>query len=169
MQEEVIEVDKVEDVVLGLRTRANKSRSEGVVYVLAITTIAYTVVAYFVYFGSLSNTNISISGSRAPVSINAGTGNEWIPLISGAILRLGAVVLAIYVIQILMSLARYRFRISDALHLKADILLLSRGNPELTKSLMGSLSDNGIDFGPIPDNPYTDIARSALNLASKNK
>lgn len=156
----------VSEVYTSLCERAKKSRNEGVVYVITIIGIAYSIVMYFVYAAQSAGFQISVAGSIAPVSISTGD-SQWIPLVSGLVLRLGAVVLAVFVIQILVSLARYRFRISDSLYTKAEVIRLSNGNPEALKVLLPSFSDSSIDFGALPDSPYIEFAKVVRDIVTK--
>lgn len=166
--EPAVESEKISaEVVESLRERAKRSRNEGVVYVILIIGIAYAVVVYFVYAAQAAGINISITGKADLVNVTADH-SEWISLISGLVLRLGAVVLAVFVIQILVSLARYRFRISDSLYTRAEAVKLANGNMEALKVLMASFSDGNMDFGALPESPYLEFLKVLRDLASKS-
>jgi len=70
--------------------------------------------------------------------------------LGSAILRIGSVVLAVYLIQVLVHLTRYNFRIADHIDSLADLLLLTEGDFEKISPLVETFTSKHIAFGPQP-------------------
>ena len=166
MESDIEQSNLSNDAFESLCERAKQSRGEGIAYVIAIVGVAFAVVVYFVYAANSAGINISVVGKADLINVTTDHA-EWVSLISGLVLRLGAVVLAVFLIQILVSLARYRFRISDSLYAKAEAVRLSNGNIDSLKVLLISFSDVNIDFGSLPESPYIEFAKVLRDIVSK--
>ncbi len=146
-----------------LKTRARHFKKEGILYLVLLLLIGCGVVTLFTFQKEASRT-IIVSGlhTSEPVTINQNT-DEWRELAKAAILRMGAVLLAVFLIQILVTLCRQRFKVSEVLYARAIALQLSKGEISLLDSYGKLLSSEHIDFGGLPRNPY----ESAFNAVSR--
>ncbi len=156
--------ESVSEVHTTLVKRAERSRREGLLYVAVIAIIASAIIATFVF--ASPTWSITIENNSELVNVQTSQ-TEWAFIITGIVLRLGAVVLAVFLIQIFVSLVRYRFRVSEHLALCASALLLSEGEAQKFQVFATSLSVEGIDFGKLPESPYVEIAQAVRDGISK--
>jgi predicted PurR-regulated permease PerM len=70
-----------------------------------------------------------------------------------SVIRIGAVLIGIFLIQILVVLARYYYRMSDHFEMSAAIVLLAGGKISNVKILSPLLLPAKIDFGKSPTSP----------------
>lgn len=87
--------------------------------------------------------------------------------IAESVAKIGAVFIAIYLVQILLSLTRYHFRIADHLEVASDILNLAGGDHEKLKDLMLVLATTHIDFGKAPTTPVDKVLDTVKDTLSK--
>ena len=86
--------------------------------------------------------------------------------ISSAVVRIGSVLIALYLVQILLSLTRYHLRLSDHLAACGHALIFSAGDPTKFVELVPILSASHIDFGKPPNTPtekVIDVIKDALS------
>lgn len=146
--------------------RAERSRNEGLIYVAVIIVIASLIIATFVF--APPSWSIIVTNNIEPVNIHAEQAQpSWSSIVTSVILRLGAVVLAVFLIQIFVSLTRYRFRVAEHLSLCADALLLSGDDTDKFKILSNTLSAKSFDFGKLPNSPYVEITQAIRDGISK--
>jgi hypothetical protein len=90
---------------------------------------------------------------------------DWDVVIAQLAPRIGSVFIAIFVMQALISFARYKFRLSDNLAKMADICEASEGNLENLKVLsqvyLLDVGDIG-QFIQSPTDKVIDLAKEAL-------
>ncbi len=92
--------------------------------------------------------------------------NAW-SLARESILRIGAVILVLYLAQVLISYSRYHFRMANrffALSVALDISIKSN-NLEKFESYAGALLPD-VDFGKMPGTPsdkILDVLKSAID------
>ena len=79
-----------------------------------------------------------------------------------AIVRVGSVLVAIFLIQILIGLARYYYRIAEHLSARADIVRLGRGDARIIKELAPILLPS-VEFGKMPASPVQAVADKAMD------
>lgn len=141
------------DVANELLIKSIRARREGVVCLFMIFISALSVILYFAFFQNYNVPwSLSIGGSvSGTVSVQADA-SVWVGLISALILRLGAVILAVFLMQILFSFGRNRFRVSDALLIRANAIILSEGRLSDISILVDALNTDDIGFGsePVP-------------------
>ncbi|WP_146159716.1 hypothetical protein [Rhodovulum imhoffii] len=85
-------------------------------------------------------------------------GTNLYDFLTKAILRLGAVLLAVFVIQLLFPLVRYRIKLSDELEHRADFIELGfeyERNIDFIKAIALAQS---INMDAMPDHPYGKFA-----------
>lgn len=87
--------------------------------------------------------------------------------ITSSITRVGAVMIALYLIQILLGVMRYCFRMADHFACAANATQLSVGRPKGVKELLDVLSPSHVDFGKAPATPASDIKDAVDKIASK--
>jgi hypothetical protein len=87
------------------------------------------------------NASLREKSTQAVLTINT---------IGSAILRIGSVILAVYVIQVMIHLTRYNFRIADHVSALADALVISNGDPKSIAALVNIFAPRHIGFGAPP-------------------
>jgi len=78
---------------------------------------------------------------------------EILTNVVSSVIRIGAVLIGIFLIQILVVLARYYYRMSDHFEMSAAIVLLTAGKISNIKILSPLLLPAKIDFGKSPTSP----------------
>lgn len=89
--------------------------------------------------------------------------------ISSAVLRIGSVLIALYLVQILLGLTRYHLRLSDHLAACGHALIFSAGDPTKFVELVPILSASHIDFGKPPNTPAEKIIDAIKDALPKQK
>lgn len=85
--------------------------------------------------------------------------------ISSAVARIGAVLIALYLVQILLGLTRYHLRLADHLDACAHGLRFCPQDPMKITTLVPVLSAAHVDFGKAPSTPIEkvlDVAKEVL-------
>ena len=100
------------------------------------------------------------------VSVTIPENNLYDLLVEG-ILRLGAVVLAIYVIQLLFVLVRHQIKLAEDLDQRADLIELSEGDEAKIEIFASLNAIQTAEPGRIPDHPYGKFADAIREIASK--
>ena len=146
--------DAVADVVLGMRRRARAARltAYGLIGVLVIVGIA-SVFLFLAVTRSISTLTI---GDQVQLEgdIRIGGDLEWLQELTQAFVRVGAVLMALFIINILVSFSRYSVKLANSLDARADCLVLAAGNMERLASLLATISVDVIDFMSVPARPY---------------
>ena len=91
--------------------------------------------------------------------------NPIIPLVERLVLRLGAVLVALYLIQLLFSVARYRLRVAEELSSRADVIDLSFNDLDRMKAVASII--NPIEFGALPEHSLGKVFEAVKEIASK--
>jgi hypothetical protein len=79
---------------------------------------------------------------------------EVLPTIVARLIeRIGAVVVGIFIIQVMLGFVRYYFRLADHLSMVANLLRLTEGKLDNIAAL-GEVFRPAIDFGRIPRSPF---------------
>jgi len=73
--------------------------------------------------------------------------------ITGSVVRVGAVLIGIYLIQIMVTFARYYYKFAEHLSMAAALINLSKGKVADLKTLSPLLLPSTIDFGKAPSSP----------------
>lgn len=89
--------------------------------------------------------------------------------ISSSVARIGAVLIALYLVQILLSLTRYHFRIADHLDSASSSLLISGGESESITALASLLATNHVEFGKAPSPPSEKILELVKEIVAAKK
>jgi len=80
---------------------------------------------------------------------------DVLPTIIGRVIeRIGAVVVGIFIIQVMLGYVRYYFRIAEDLSMFANLLRLTEGKVENVAALGAVLLPSSIDFERIPRSPF---------------
>ena len=161
----------LESLVKNIRRKALRSRIEGIIYIGIVILIFGVTTLYFIKY---SSNIISIQAEGATISNLAISQNANqdsaidINTIGNIILRLGAVLLAIFIIQIIIGFARYRFKISEFHSANADALILSKGEIDKLIQLSDTLSPKVV-FSDMPTEPSSKIIELLKEALSKTK
>jgi hypothetical protein len=155
-----------------LRARARVALVEARIYLCVSIISGVGLIVYFTtYGGGIYNAVVAGGYIRdSTISILTGEGLRWDNIISQLAIRLGAVFIAVFVMQILVSFARYKFRLSDNLGKMADICEASDGDLEKMKVLssvylleIGDVSQ----FLQSPADKMADLAKEAISRIPK--
>jgi hypothetical protein len=84
-------------------------------------------------------------------------------IIARLIERIGAVVIGIFIIQLMMGFVRYYFRLADHLSMLANLLRLTEGKVENVAALGAVFLPVSIDFGRVPRSPFESVLRSVVD------
>ena len=87
--------------------------------------------------------------------------------ITSSITRVGAVLVVLYLIQILLSVMRYCFKVADHLAAAANAIVLSGGRPRPMREYLDTTATSHFDFGKVPNTPGTDVKELVDKLSSK--
>jgi hypothetical protein len=150
-----IEPIDVYSVVRGIRRRAAFARLSALSVIAILTTIGIGTAFVFVQ-GEVSAPLIEVgpaSNLQGAAFQNIG-GLEWIQVLTKAFVRIGGVIMAVFIINILVSFARYNLRVSNYLDSRADCLSLTNGNLDQFAALLASISVDLLDFTKVPMSPY---------------
>jgi hypothetical protein len=82
--------------------------------------------------------------------------------ISSVIIRIGAVLVGIFLIQLMVSFARYYYRLANHLLITSAMVRLSAGNILELKEIAPLLLPTGIDFGKMPVSPVERVLDGAF-------
>ena len=171
--------NEITELTDNLRRRARRALFEARFYLLCSVVVGVGLVYYFTTFGGIfaKYGAIAIGGSvqssTIDIKVDPGTfvaSTEWDTIVSQIVTRLGAVFIAIFVMQALISFSRYEFRLSDNLARAADICEGSGGNLEnmqvLSQIYLVDLGDIS-QFLQSPTDKVLDLAKDALGKIPK--
>lgn len=152
-------------VVAQMRRRARGYQVQA--YVLLIATLG--IAAYGAFYFIVEDQTFSVNFHQA----NLEAANIKFPesnlfdFLATAILRLGAVLLAVFMIQLLFSLVRYRTKLSEDLENRADLIELCFENEGGLELVTAIASIQGTEMGSMPDHPYGKFADAIKEMAGK--
>jgi hypothetical protein len=157
-----------------LRTRSRRAHFEARFYLFCSVVVGIGLVYYFTtslaIFAKYGGVAIggSVTGSSIETKLDPGSvvpSVDWDVVISSIVTRLGAVFIAIFIMQALISFSRYKFRLSDNLARAADMCEGSGGNIEnmevLSKIYLIDLGDIS-QFLQSPTDKVLELANNAL-------
>ena len=88
-------------------------------------------------------------------------------LASTIVVRIGSVLVSLYLVQILVGFSRYHFRLADHLEACANgLAMYGSSKPDELVAVVNLLSPSNIDFGKPPDTPsdkLLDVVKEALS------
>jgi hypothetical protein len=82
--------------------------------------------------------------------------------VSGTVIRIGAVLIGIFLIQIMVGFARYYFKLAEHLRTCSMAIKLSAGRLSNLKVLVPLLMPSNIEFGKMPNSPIEKISEAAM-------
>jgi hypothetical protein len=153
------------EVIKGIRRRANSSRLSAYVMIGAITIIGVATAYIFLLWSDSPALIITGNSNLAGAKIDVTAKGDWLAEITRAFVRIASVVMAVFLINILVSFARYGLRVANYLDSRADCLAITRGNAEQLAMLLPSVSVDLLDFTKTPMSPYDayfDVVRGLL-------
>ncbi|WP_132248660.1 hypothetical protein [Primorskyibacter sedentarius] len=136
-------------------------------YLLLAITLA--IAGYAAFFFVVEDQTFSVSFNQANLEnsrIEFPESNIF-DFLTSAILRIGAVLLAVFVIQLLFSLVRYRVKLSEDLDNRADMIELCFDDENKLELVKAVASMQGTDIGSMPDHPYGKFADAIKEIAGK--
>jgi hypothetical protein len=154
----VITPDKVDVIADRLDGKAGYAQMIGFVFTVFAIGLGISIIFVFYEFSvrneSADITSRSVSSDTLTNLLAASAGN--------GILRIGMVLLSIFMIQIVVGFARYYFRISALFSFAADIIRLGGGETKQIKELCAALLPT-FDFGKMPTSPVEKIFTSSMD------
>ncbi|MGZ2448273.1 hypothetical protein ACVIRO_001027 [Rhizobium ruizarguesonis] len=151
-----------DDVVKEIRGRASRARTFALIFITLLTTIGI-VIAYF-FLEGVSGPLVNIGNASSSVTIDLRS-VELISELSKAFVRIASVIMAVFIINILVSFARYNLRVANYLDSRADCLVISGGDHAAFAKLLPILSVDPLDFIATPMNPYDTLLGTVSNIA----
>jgi hypothetical protein len=147
------------ELLLGMRKRARAARLAAYIMVAVLVMIGATTGYYFLAWSSSEDIVVEESSvppltGRIEGRSERGGGVDWLSAITRAFVRIASVIMAVFVINILVSFARYNFRVANYLESRADCIFLTGGDVERIAILLPSISVDMLDFMKTPMNPY---------------
>lgn len=136
-------------------------------YLLLAITLA--IAGYAAFFFVVEDQTFSVSFNQANLenSMIEFPESNIFDFLTSAILRIGAVLLAVFVIQLLFSLVRYRVKLSEDLDNRADMIELCFDDENKLEIVKAVASMQGTDIGSMPDHPYGKFADAIKEIAGK--
>lgn len=134
--------------------------------VLAGTLIMFLFVGPGVVISQGTPSATASSGPEIPpsdFSASSSASSAFDAILGLGVLRIGVVLVAIFVIQILVSFARYYFRLAEHLSIASEVLRLSNGDPSLIKELSTVLVPT-MDFGKLPASPVQKALEKSFDM-----
>ena len=89
--------------------------------------------------------------------------------ISSVIVRIGAVLVGIFLIQILVSFTRYQYRLAEHLSMCSHLVKLTGGNIDDVKALAPAMLPFALDFGKMPVSPLQHIVERLIDKLPSSK
>jgi hypothetical protein len=87
--------------------------------------------------------------------------------ITSSILRIGSVLVGIFMIQILVSFSRYYFKLSEHLSMSSALIRLAGGKLSDLKTTAPLLLPSSIDFGKAPTSPVEKVLEGAFGMVKE--
>lgn len=143
----------VSSVIRGIRRRATFARISALVMVGSLTIIGIAIAVYFVQ--AVSGPTISIGPQNNLANANIQFSNsEWVTEVTKAFVRVAGVIMAVFLINILVSFAKYNMRIANYLDSRADAIEMTDGSIEQLVALIPAISVDVLDFVKTPMSPF---------------
>lgn len=141
-------------VAMAVRYRQTAQNYVWIVVAILLALAAFLILARWFYLGDNA-------------ASTAQNGEDITGAISGSVLQVGAVVVAIYFSQMLVNFSRYHYRVADKLFCKSNALNLAIVNGDDLADLdkFAQTLSLDIDFGKMPATPTDKI----LDVVSKVK
>lgn len=134
-----------------------KSRETRISANLSVLTIIIIVGIMIFIFYSPSKMEISINGDSNTLKL------DWVVELAPIVAKLSSIFLAIYLVQVLVGIARYKYRIADHLDFISLSIQISSNDPDKLGSVIASISSSHIDFGKTPNS----VPEKGLELAKE--
>jgi hypothetical protein len=107
------ETTDIADVVRGIRRRAAFARVSAFIIIAVLTAIGIGTALIFLQFWSSPTLVIGPGAHLANPQIQVGGGLDWIQELTKAFVRISGVIIAVFLINILVSIARYNMRVAN--------------------------------------------------------
>jgi len=152
------EVAKKRMAKLTERMRHRSRRYQWEAYILMIAAISIGVGAVLLFVKAPSSgTTVNFNGISTVQSLQFPP-TTWEDLAKEAILRLGSVIVAIFLVQILVAFGRYRLRLAEFIDWRADILDIAQDDLSKVKQLVAVFGLTTVEFVAFPESPIERIA-----------
>jgi type IV secretory pathway VirB2 component (pilin) len=157
------------DVASRLDIKAGTAGRMGLLYMLASIGIGLAILLFF-YIGA-QRAEIDNHYTRpSPVNEPDRHLTSLMDILAGnvgtGILRIGMVLIGIFLIQILVGFARYYFRLSEHIAMSAELVRLGKGNSKTMKELAAILMPT-FEFGKMPQSPLQKIVDTSMDTVKE--
>jgi hypothetical protein len=155
-----ISTEQAREIADRLDGKAANARRFGLFYMTGSIGLGVAIILFFLQSSlriERANEHVGLKAEFMP-SLSVAIGES----IGSGVLRIGMVLIAIFIIQILVGFARYYFRLAEHFSCSADVVRLSDGNARLIKDLSGVLLP-GFDFGKMPASPLQRIVDTSMD------
>jgi hypothetical protein len=154
------------NIIDNMRKRANNYQVKSYFTWFIILILFIGTVYYFIKVGD--NVSAVIDGST-DANITIGGGETIFDFLGGAVLRIGAVILAAYLMRSLFIVARFQQLASENLYSKADILDLSQNDIQKMRALVALSEFHKTEFERSPKNPFDGAMQLLKETVSKKE
>ena len=171
---------RIETVCTVLDNRARAARGTAWALVgLIIATVSFLVFVFFLYArgpiisfegkepatpraqeseaADLAKMRLELDLAKARLASEQQQSFGTIAAVSSAVTRIGAVMVGLYLVQILFGLTRYHFRLADHLSICSRALTLADDDLSSFGPVMTVMATTHIDFGKAPTTPIDKV------------
>ncbi len=159
------ETTDLPEIVRGIRRRASFARLSALAIIFVLTVIGVGTAIVFLQVWNSPSIIIGPGTNLAQAKIKLGGELDWIQELTKAFVRVGGVIMAVFLINILVSFARYNMRVANYLDSRADVIAMTKGDIEIIAKLLPAISVDPLDFIKVPLAPYDtylDVIRGVL-------
>jgi hypothetical protein len=126
----------VDVVATALNKKAERARFAGMISFAITLIIGFSILALFLFTHGLDPAVFEASSRGTSAESSTVIRRDLLfDIINTSIVRVGSVLVAIFLIQILVGFSRYYYRIAEHLSACADMVRLSRGDALIIKEL----------------------------------
>ena len=160
------EGDGLSEIVRRMRARARIAQFSSYIFVLLVVVIGGAAVYLFFEFSTDRYTVRAETGANVVIG---GGEFAWLKEITLVVVRIGGVLLAVFIINILVSFARYNAKVANALQTRADTLMIVGKDFSQLASVFPIMMTDAIEFGQTPQNPYDTYFEMIKGLVSAGR
>ena len=170
-----------DNVAATLDKKAGRARLTGTLSFCLTMTIGLGIASLFLFSHGLEPPSESKMTATANAGLPAGVLSKlagdmkaeqiietvvkrdiFFQIVNTAIVRVGSVIVSIFLIQILVGFSRYYYRVAEHLSACADVVRLSKGDAQIIKELAPILLPS-MEFGKVPKSPVQAALDKAMD------
>ncbi|ELB2899456.1 hypothetical protein QNE73_004530 [Vibrio alginolyticus] len=104
---------------------------------------------------------------RAEIDRSSEEASRYANTITDSFTKVGAVIISVYLVQIMLSVMRYHFRLADHIDTVLESLIISKGDLEKLERTSNIIGVSHIDFGKAPQTPTDKVTQVLKELGDK--